>query len=32
MRCHKAVVCDSEVHKTDEISEARLVGKNDDEF
>ena len=28
--CHEAVVSDSEVHKTDEVSEVRLVGEIDD--
>ena len=27
--CHEAVVCDSEVHKADEVSEVRLVGDID---
>ena len=30
--CHKAVVSDSEVHKTDEASKVRLVGDIDDEI
>ena len=30
--CHKAVVCDSEVHKADEVSEVRLVGEVDHEL
>ena len=28
--CHEVVVCDSEVQKDDEVSEARLVGKFDE--
>ena len=30
--CHQGVVSDSEVHKTDEVSEVRLVGEIYDEL
>ena len=30
--CHEAAVSDSEVHKTDDVSEVRLVGDIDDEM